>query len=440
MTAVSTTNSQDIAVSVIVPVYNAERRLDATIRMLRKQTLTDCEFIFVDDGSTDGSSEVIARHSLDDGRVRYLLQAHSGAGAARNLGMTASRGSCIIFLDADDVYSPELLEKLFCALERDQSEVALCEMDSVDVRTGDVEPLVRFPKAFAAGGHDAAEFGPYLFRVCTNHPGNKMYRKALVQRQGLHYQTLANTNDLFFVCASCASASRFSLVEESLLTYRINQGGSIQDKYLDNPFCTFIACYVLHGWLKEHGLLDRGMTRSFKNLVMGNAFSSLRKVSVDAPLFREVCLQFAHAMRDLWGFEDGDDSALSRKQHYIYRCMMTSSVEPYRLALLPTARERFLSARTKALTAARMGSAAVVSKLDRSAPIMLACANTAVDVDAVAGNSTVEERCEALNTALNVEFIARFQKNVRGGVVREIDCGHLIGFAAFAPHQLGRAA
>jgi glycosyltransferase involved in cell wall biosynthesis len=109
------------AVSVVMIQHQAERFIDEAIASVRAQTIADWELLVVDDGSTDGSAAIVARHAADDpARLRAL--AHPGRGnrgmaAARNLGMAAARGRAIAFLDADDVWRPERLARHLAALE-----------------------------------------------------------------------------------------------------------------------------------------------------------------------------------------------------------------------------------------------------------------------------------------------------------------------------------
>jgi glycosyltransferase involved in cell wall biosynthesis len=109
------------AVSVVMIHHQAERFIDEAIASVRAQTIADWELLVVDDGSTDGSAAIVARHAAQDpARLRAL--AHPGGGnrgmaAARNLGMAAARGRAIAFLDADDVWRPERLARHLAALE-----------------------------------------------------------------------------------------------------------------------------------------------------------------------------------------------------------------------------------------------------------------------------------------------------------------------------------
>jgi teichuronic acid biosynthesis glycosyltransferase TuaG len=99
-------------VSVITPVWNARATLERTIASVRAQSLGDWEMLLVDDGSTDGSAALIAEAGAADPRLRALSTGRNGgAGVARNLGIRASRGRYVAFLDADDRWRPEKLAR-----------------------------------------------------------------------------------------------------------------------------------------------------------------------------------------------------------------------------------------------------------------------------------------------------------------------------------------
>jgi glycosyltransferase involved in cell wall biosynthesis len=105
-------------VSVIIPVYNGERYIAATLETVFEQTFRDFEVIVVDDGSTDGT-EAILRHY--GSKIVYLKNDHGGPASSRNLGISVARGDFIAFLDADDLWLPTKLERqvAFAALHPD---------------------------------------------------------------------------------------------------------------------------------------------------------------------------------------------------------------------------------------------------------------------------------------------------------------------------------
>jgi glycosyltransferase involved in cell wall biosynthesis len=104
-------------ISVVIPVYNYDRYLAEAIESVLNQTYRHLEVIVVDDGSTDQSGEV-AKTFADKG-VRYCPQVHAGIGPARNKGVELAQGEFIAFLDADDRWPEEKLERQLSAFEND---------------------------------------------------------------------------------------------------------------------------------------------------------------------------------------------------------------------------------------------------------------------------------------------------------------------------------
>jgi glycosyltransferase involved in cell wall biosynthesis len=112
-------------VSVIIPTYNRRRCLQDALESVFAQTYRDYEVVVVDDGSTDGTDVVVAG-LRDRLRFRYIRQENTGEAGARNRGLEAARGSLIAFLDSDDVWLPDLLERESSILAADSSVALVC--------------------------------------------------------------------------------------------------------------------------------------------------------------------------------------------------------------------------------------------------------------------------------------------------------------------------
>src|SRR5688572_13312922 len=95
-------------ISCVVPVFNGERYLSETLESIFAQSYRPLEVIVADDGSTDRTPDTVAGYG---DRIRYLKQENAGASAARNLGLEAARGEFIAFLDADDLWHAEKLQR-----------------------------------------------------------------------------------------------------------------------------------------------------------------------------------------------------------------------------------------------------------------------------------------------------------------------------------------
>ena len=116
-------------VSVIIPCYNAEHFLRETIESVFSQTFAHYEIILVDDGSTDGTAEVIKSFGS---RVKAEFGSNRGASVARNLGTTLARGNFIQYLDADDILRPDALEKRVNALVSNDADVAYSDWQRLE--------------------------------------------------------------------------------------------------------------------------------------------------------------------------------------------------------------------------------------------------------------------------------------------------------------------
>lgn len=112
--------------SVIVPVYNAERYLVRCVDSILAQTFTDFELILVDDGSSDGSGALCDEYARHDARVRVIHQANAGPGAARNAGLDAARGEWIGFVDSDDWIDDNHFESLLLAAQENAADISAC--------------------------------------------------------------------------------------------------------------------------------------------------------------------------------------------------------------------------------------------------------------------------------------------------------------------------
>ncbi len=121
-------------VSVIVPVFNGERWVEATLQSALDQTWHDLEVIVIDDGSLDGTRERLASIASRDPRMRVIHQRNAGVGAARNRGILQARGGYIAPLDADDLWHPRKLEHQVARLEErgERAGMAYCWTRRVD--------------------------------------------------------------------------------------------------------------------------------------------------------------------------------------------------------------------------------------------------------------------------------------------------------------------
>ncbi|SHJ33447.1 glycosyltransferase family 2 protein [Pseudobutyrivibrio xylanivorans] len=123
--------TQNKLISVIVPVYNAEKFLDYCISSIMKQTYQNFELILIDDGSKDSSGAICDEWYKKDSRVKVVHQSNSGVAATRNKGLDMAKGDYICFIDNDDFVKENYLETFIIAMNKTNSDIVMCDIASV---------------------------------------------------------------------------------------------------------------------------------------------------------------------------------------------------------------------------------------------------------------------------------------------------------------------
>ena len=126
-------------VSVIIPVYNTKQYLQNCLDSILAQTYTDLEILFIDDGSTDGSGELLDLFAEQDSRVRVLHKMNGGVSSARNRGLDEARGEYITFVDSDDLLEPDMYETLMGLIRTYDVDIAHCSYNRIT--DGVVKPI-----------------------------------------------------------------------------------------------------------------------------------------------------------------------------------------------------------------------------------------------------------------------------------------------------------
>lgn len=126
-------NKTDSLISIITPNYNCEKYIAKTIESVIAQTYTNWEMLFVDDCSTDNSYNIALEYAKKDSRIKVLKMEHnSGAALTRNKAIELSRGEYLAFLDSDDLWLPEKLEKQLQFMKENNCDFSFTEYEHID--------------------------------------------------------------------------------------------------------------------------------------------------------------------------------------------------------------------------------------------------------------------------------------------------------------------
>lgn len=256
-------------VSVIIPVYNIAAHLEQCLDSVARQTLADIEVICVDDGSTDESPAILAHYAAEDSRFRVVTQANAGPGAARNAGLALAGGEYVIFLDSDDWFEPDFLEKMVRRTRETGTDVTICRAVEFDTESGQELLSEWMLKTQHLPGDCFApdQAADYLFQFTYGWPWDKLYRIGFIEENGLIYPALPNSEDLVFVFQGLALARSIAILDETLVHHRANRCGSVSNSRKLAPEAPYQALSLLRDALKRRGLYET-CERSFLNWAM----------------------------------------------------------------------------------------------------------------------------------------------------------------------------
>ena len=209
-------------VSVIIPIYNAEKYLTDTITGLQSQSYEEFEVLLINDGSTDDSSKICKDIARIDERFRYVYQENQGVSAARNRGLANCRGAYVTFIDADDRIPSNYLEELYNALVSHDCSMSVCD---VAVIQGNTE-TARFtlpPQELTQ--KDTLNY--LLTRTCINSgPCAKMYKREILCDQ--EFPALKAYEDILFVVDAVCRCDRIATTNQTEYRYLQNPGSAMR--------------------------------------------------------------------------------------------------------------------------------------------------------------------------------------------------------------------
>lgn len=285
-------------ISVIMPVYNAERTVERTIRSILRQTFQNFELIIVDDGSADGTAEICTKTVSD--RIVYYRQENAGPAAARNLGLAKASGTLICFIDADDTVERDYLQVLSHCIEG--ADLAVCgfsrvtsdssayslEKEEDSVFAAEAVPTEIAVTPAACTEDLICESGVSAMKLALKDDlvggflWNKIFRRSLIEKNRIRFdQKLFVGEDLFFV-----------------------------EQYLSESDTVHITKKPLYNYYSVDDSISHAMSR--RNLTLLRAFEKVHGLSEDSG-FREIAaIRYIRQFLALYPFFP-KDKMLSRR-------------------------------------------------------------------------------------------------------------------------------
>ena len=218
-------------VSLIVPVFNKEPYLRDCLDSLLNQSLSECQFILVNDGSTDGSMSILEEFQQTDPRIELINQENKGVSAARNAGIYVAKGTYLTFVDADDTLDRDFIENLYQKTITTQAEIVSSNYYKI-VSGNKIEQASCFPiNKLLSKEFIQAEVIPFSIQnnsfnpVCT-----KLFLTSLVKSNAIVFpKDISNGEDGLFVIQALHHANSLVCMDYAGYYYREVPGSAVQN-------------------------------------------------------------------------------------------------------------------------------------------------------------------------------------------------------------------
>lgn len=220
--------AEKVRISVIIPVYNGREHLPQCLESVQRQNVPGMEILCVDDGSTDGSADILACYAARDDRIRVIRQHNQYAGIARNHGMQRARGKYLAFLDADDFYLPGTLERSYGLAETHRLDLVKGRFTCLDTRTAR-RFMTEYSRNDGVPKNRVLSFRQTPDRLlhAADVPWNGLYRRAFLEAHEIAFNHLRCINDHSFYIQCLLHAERLLFSRDAVTCYRVNQAGSL---------------------------------------------------------------------------------------------------------------------------------------------------------------------------------------------------------------------
>lgn len=218
-------------ISIIIPVYNAEKYIDKCLDTLIHQTYTNLQIIIVDDGSKDDSLNICKKIASSDHRIEIYSKENGGVSQARNDGIRYAKGEYIAFIDADDWVSLDYIEKLYTNINKTNSDITFCKYGIMqEDKLFYFEP--DYPESIISG---TQEFDSFLIRFFDKKhyfmgsSCRSLIKKSIIENISFN-ENLYMYEDLIFIFKCLMKSNKVSFINDILYFYRDNATSILHSK------------------------------------------------------------------------------------------------------------------------------------------------------------------------------------------------------------------
>ena len=215
-------------ISVIIPIYNVETLLDRCIKSVVEQTYSNLEIILVDDGSSDNCYYICNQWAKKDSRIKIIHKLNGGLSDARNVGLDASKGELIGFVDADDWIAPEMFERLYNFIINNNVDIAACNVEMIWENKCQSVTMFTQQKNYVLDKVEAQK--ALLNESYLKHPvWNKLYKKSIIK--DIKFPVGKYHEDVFWSYRVIANANYVGIIDYTGYYYWQRKDSIMGEKY-----------------------------------------------------------------------------------------------------------------------------------------------------------------------------------------------------------------
>lgn len=260
------------AISVIVPIYNAEKTLRKCVDSLLAQTFEDFEILLIDDGSPDQCGAICDEYAKQDSRVRVIHQENQGVSAARQCGMDNAQGEYTIHADPDDWVEPEMLEELYKKAKEDDADMVICDFYE---NTYKGQKYIKQQPSSLDRKIVQKELFTHLHGSCCN----KLIRLDSFKKSGVRFPDgISFCEDLYVNAAILLFEIRVSYLNKAFYHYVKNRLDSLSRRYDENSEKQNVALKGIFVNLMKDTDLEDFVNSKFSYAIVSKAFWGGREV------------------------------------------------------------------------------------------------------------------------------------------------------------------
>lgn len=317
-------------ISTIVPVFNACKYINQCCNTILSQSFTDFEIIFVDDGSTDNSVQLLEQFALNEPRISIIKQSNQGAGSARNTGISHAKGEYLHFLDADDFLEPDSYKKSFALAKKLDVDMLKAKSYSIDDSTNEYLPneryqlsnlkLNQFNKALNPTSINNLEY----ILLTSVVPWNGIYRREFILQNQIWFNDLICVNDRSFFNDVIVKSNKVAFAKHYIVHHRVNLSTSLVGNRARHFECHFKSYNLIS---KQSENLDSNLYALILNNELSDILSWYKKFKDNETLGGEITSITKEFLLELDYSFFLENLELPINNYYYFKCLELVAIQ-----------------------------------------------------------------------------------------------------------------